>query len=654
MSISFSSSELQSFDFQQSREWLETNGLGGWASSSLSGAHTRRYHGILVAAVEPPAKRMVLVSKFDETVTVRGKQYELGCNQFGGVIHPQKFQYLQSFSHNLFPTFGYSLDGAHLSKSIVAMHGENTVLILYELSRDSGTVLLQFTPLLAGRNYHSLGNAQRVVSRDIRVLPDGIGVKPFADAPEVYFRVPKSSFTHEPDWHYKFHYTAEHQRGYDCDEDLFCPGRFAVALHAGEKLGVIISTVNPSQRDPFRMFQGEQERRSRLVAVAPARDDLAAGLHLAADQFLVERGAGLKSIIAGYHWFTDWGRDAMISLPGLCLVTGKFDHARRVLLAFTEKISRGMLPNNFGDDNVPVGYNSIDGTLWYFIALYKFFLYTKDRAFIEQMLPVLHDIIDWHLKGTRYEIHVDHDGLLAGGNPTVQLTWMDAKVGDWVVTPRQGKPVEVNALWYNCLQIMAFFSQLTGESEQAKDFEVRARVAYNRFNEIFWNGEYDCLFDCIDGANRDNKIRPNQIFALSLPWTLLSPERAAKVLKVVEQKLLTPFGLRTLDPHHPSYQGYYAGTQQTRDAAYHQGTVWSWLLGPYITALVRLEGKRGQQRARTLVERFASHLRDAGIGTVSEIFDGNEPHHPRGSIAQAWGVAEVLRAYTEDVLGLVP
>ncbi|MBN8550332.1 MAG: glycogen debranching enzyme N-terminal domain-containing protein [Deltaproteobacteria bacterium] len=648
MSVTFAKSDLQNFEELQSREWIETNGLGGWASSTLSGAHTRRYHGLLVAAVKPPAGRSVLISKLDDTIVRGKKRFHLATNQYRSTLSPAGYTYLESFSHNLFPTFDYRVEDILISKTIIAMHGENTTLVLYEVLKADSEFSLHLRPLSAARPYHHLRHADST-PWPASFSEDVLDIASYDGQPEFFIRVPEATFHPDADWFYRFQYLAERQRGYDYEEDLFSHGHFEVALRKGSKLGVIVSTAPPPQRDAFKLFQLEQERRSVLLSKAPRKDDFAATLHLAADQFIVERGLQLKTLIAGYHWFTDWGRDAMISLPGLCLTTKRFDDAKRILLAFTEKISRGMLPNNFADDNSPAGYNSVDGTLWYFVALYKYLRYTDDLSFIEQLLPVLHDILNWHVRGTRFDIFVAPDGLLHAGNPAVQLTWMDAKVGDWVVTPRQGKAVEVNALWYNALKITEHFCGLCNQAEEAEDLAARARVVHERFNEIFWNGEQECLFDCIDGSNRDARIRPNQIFALSLPFPLMSEERALKILRMVEAKLYTPFGLRTLDPQHPNYQGQYAGTQQTRDAAYHQGTAWSWLLGPYMTAIARFEGQAGQNKLRQIVERFKPHFGEAGIGTVSEIFDGNEPFTARGSISQAWGVAELLRAYSEDV-----
>jgi predicted glycogen debranching enzyme len=373
-------------------------------------------------------------------------------------------------------------------------------------------------------------------------------------------------------------------------------------------------------------------------------------LAFAADQFIVKRGE-LKTVIAGYHWFADWGRDTMISLPGLCLTTGRFEDTKNILKAFANSVSEGMLPNRFPDQGEAPEYNTFDATLWFFHAIYKYYECTKDKAFIQSVLPVLQDIIDWHYKGTRYNIHVDaSDELLYGGQDGVQLTWMDAKVGDWVVTPRKGKPVEINALWYNALSIMDFLLSEQGNKAEADKYKMKARVVANSFNEKFWNEENGYLYDCIDGDFKDASIRPNQIYAISLPFPLLTKEKAAKVFQVVKDNLLTPKGLRSLAPSHPDYKPVYGGDPWHRDGAYHQGTVWSFLLGAYVDALMQVTNGKGKKEATEILKTFFNHLDEAGIGTVSEIFDAEPPHTPRGCMAQAWGVGEVLRMAVEHEL----
>jgi predicted glycogen debranching enzyme len=421
-------------------------------------------------------------------------------------------------------------------------------------------------------------------------------------------------------------------------------------LKAGDKLGVIASTKAPDGRDAFDLFQAEKNRRKRLIANLKVTDEFTETLALAADQFIVERGEDLKTIIAGYHWFTDWGRDTMIALPGLTLATGRFSDAKKIIRAFARSASKGMLPNRFPDAGEAPEYNTVDATLWFFIAIYKYLRYTDDKRFVKnELMPVLQDIIAWHERGTRYNIHVDEDGLLYAGQAGIQLKWMDAKVGDWVVTPRTGKAVEINALWVNALAIYAWLSKVFGQVDQAKRFAKRAGQLKNHFREVFWFEEGGYLYDYVDGDIRDTSLRPNQIIAISLPYPLLEEEKAQRLLQIIMDKLYTPFGLRSLAPEDPNYHPVYSGNVFQRDSAYHQGTAWSWLLGPLLTALVRFHGSDGKAKARNLIAELKPHFEDSGLGSISEIFDADAPHSARGCIAQAWSVGEILRAYTENL-----
>jgi predicted glycogen debranching enzyme len=402
------------------------------------------------------------------------------------------------------------------------------------------------------------------------------------------------------------------------------------------------------------LLQEERKRREELLKDQPA-DELVRQLVLAADQFIVKRNTGnsLKeqgaTIIAGYHWFTDWGRDTMISLPGLTLNTGRYADAKKIIKAFAASVSEGMLPNRFQDNGEPPEYNNVDGTLWYFIAVHKYLQATDDKKFIlEDILPVLQDIIEWHLKGTRYNIHADTDGLLYAGENGQQLTWMDARIGNWVVTPRMGKPVEIQALWYNALKIYAALLQQNKQKKEAGAIELLAEKTKESFSRLFWNKERKCLYDVIDENNTPvDEIRPNQLFAISLPFALVSGKQAAAVVKLVTDKLYTPAGLRTLPADDIHFIPHYGGDQWHRDSAYHEGTVWSWLLGPYVDAILKVNGEKGKTKAKKVISNFAYHLEEACLGSVSEIFDGEPPHHPRGCVAQAWGVAEVLRVIKE-------
>ncbi len=633
------------------REWLETNGLGGWASSTVSGAHTRRYHGLLVAATRPPVGRMVLLSKLDEVILCNGQRYDLACNYFPGAVHPSGYNYLQSFEKEFFPRSTYNAGGMRIQKTISAINGENTTLVLYEVMESQAPFVLELQPFVASREYHSLAHANDSIQRDGH-FQDGIfRVQPYEGVPEFFISIPGTEFIPAPNWYFNFEYPVERQRGLDFREDLFTYGTFRQRLEAGQRVGVIISTRDPVGRDAFELHEQEEQRRRSLLHFLPNRDDFPVMLALAADQFLVQRSKNLRTIIAGYHWFTDWGRDTMIALPGITLVTGRYEDARKILLAFAGSVSQGMLPNRFPDAGEEPEFNTVDATLWFFVAVYDYFRYTRDSDFVHaEMLPVMQEILSWHEKGTRYAIHVDSDGLLSAGASGVQLTWMDAKVGDWVITPRQGKAVEINALWYNALRIFTHLLLSADKQVKAIEYERRADQVKKSFYRVFWNKEKQCLFDYIDGDYKDSAIRPNQVFALSLPFPLLSAKRSKRVLAVLEEKLLTPYGLRSLSPEHPDYRSRYEGDSLSRDSSYHQGTVWPWLLGPFITALINVNGSAGKEQAKWIFETMAVHLTEAGIGTISEIFDAEAPHTARGCISQAWSVSELLRAYMEVVV----
>ena len=648
MPITFDKSVTNDLDRAASREWMEANGLGGWASGTIAGCHTRRYHGLLVAATHPPVGRMVLLSKLAETLIVGESRVELDTNRYPGAVHPHGFEALSGFSIDPFPTFIFEAEGARLVKTVAAAHGENTTIVTYALESATGPVTLELRPLIAFRDYHALQHANDSLRFADATFRDGVfRARPYAGGPELFLSVPGAEFEARPDWYFRFEYALELERGLDAHEDLFSHGVFRVTLAPGERVGLLASAGDVGGRDAFDLLAKQRTRR-RLVAEASVEgDELARSLALAADAFVVRRGDDLRTIIAGYPWFTDWGRDTMIALPGICLATGRHEDAKKILRAFANSVDRGMLPNRFPDDGEAPEYNTVDATLWLFVAVRRYLDASGDERFVlDEMLPVLEEIVSWHERGTRYGIRMDTDGLLRAGEPGVQLTWMDAKVGDWVVTPRQGKPVEIQALWINALAILADLRSRAGRD--AAELGARVRTATERFAEIFWNETDGCLYDVVDGTYRDASIRPNQIFALSLPYPLLPKDKARKVLAVVEAHLLTPVGLRSLAPSDPMYCGRYEGGPRERDGAYHQGTVWSWLLGPYADALVKTHGALAKPRARKALSAIAPHLLEAGLGTVSEIFDGDAPHAPRGCPAQAWSVGEILRAWIDS------
>jgi len=649
MPISFDATVTHDFENAASREWLEANGLGGWASGTIAGCHTRRYHGLLVAATRPPVGRMVLLSKLSETLVLGDERFELDTNRYSGAVNPRGYEMLSSFALDPMPTFVYEAGGVKLRKTITAIHGENTTVVLYEVLEAPSSFSLELRPLIAYRDYHALQHRNDAIRFANATFADGVfRARPYDGAPELFLQAAGCSFSAKPDWYFRFEYAKEQERGLDAYEDLFCYGAFHRQLAKGDRFGVIVSTGEVDGRDPMALVAKERARRKAVASAVAGDDDTVRALTLAADSFIVRRGEDLRTIIAGYPWFSDWGRDTMIALPGVCLATGRYDDAKKILRAFARSVDAGMLPNRFPDEGYAPEYNTVDATLWFFVAAHRYLEASGDEEFVlGELLPVFEEIVGWHERGTRYGIKVDDDGLLLAGAPGTQLTWMDAKIGDWVVTPRQGKPVEIQALWYNALCVLADLRKRAGRAADSASLLARAKQVKERFVEVFWNAEASCLFDVVDGDRQDASIRPNQVFALSLPYPMLPKDKARSVLAVIEQKLLTPYGLRSLAPDDPAYRGRYEGDPASRDSAYHQGTVWSWLLGPYADALVKTNGAVGKPKARKAIEGLKPHLQEAGLGTISEIFDGDAPHAPRGCPAQAWSVGEALRVFKD-------
>ncbi len=645
--IVFNSDICTDFLAASSREWLETNGIGGFASGTISGANTRRYHGIFTPAIDPPLGRVTMLSKLEETLLIGDATYELSANQYPEKLHPQGFQFLRSFRLDPFPIWTFEVDGVRVEKKIFMVHAENAVVCVWKVRRlrrrDSRSISLEVRPLLSFVDYHHLRREGSEFDGDYISEGQTISMRPDAELPQINFQHNGSKVEKTGYWYKDFEYAIERERGFDFREDLFQP--FAINFEDARMAEIIVSTGQSETRDAAKSERAEIKRRRGLVRAAGATDGLTKQLVLAADQFVVSRGDG-HTIIAGYPWFSDWGRDTMIALNGLTLAAGRPEIAREILLEFSRHISQGMLPNRFPDAGSEAEYNTVDATLWYFEAIRAYIEQTGDLAFVRDSLyEKLADIVAWHLRGTRYKIHVDTDGLLYAGEPGVQLTWMDAKVGDLVITPRIGKPVEIQALWYNALRIMAELAEKFGDLEDRERYAAMAELATLSFNALFWNENEQCLFDVVENGNRDASVRPNQIFAVSLPYSMLDAERSKMVVDKVEAELLTPVGLRSLSPEDPKYIPIYMGSPFDRDSAYHQGTVWAWLIGPFVDSYRKVypdsETKIGE-----MLSGFESHLSEAGIGQISEIFDAEAPHAPRGCPAQAWSVAEVLRVLT--------
>ena len=640
----------------EDREWLVTNGIGGFASGTVAGSLTRRYHGLLVAALQPPLGRTQLVATLDETLRYAGSDYALTTQHWAsGAIDPSGFRYIESFHlEGATPVWIYALADALIEKRVWMRQGENTTFVQYALVRGSSPVEMELKALVNYRDFHSSTHAGDWRMK-IEPVQDGVKISAFDGATTFYLRSSGAQCEPRHEWYHDCFQPREKERGLDDHEDHLFATLFRAKLEVGASLTIVMTTETNASLDGGRARTERAGHEAKLLRAWWSKDtkspDLAPAwlsqLVFAADQFIVKRSLPNqpdgRSIIAGYHWFGDWGRDTMIALPGLTLVTGRPEIARQILLAFAHYVDGGMLPNNFPDAGGKPEYNTVDAALWFFEASRQYFAASQDTGTLQKLFPVLAGIISAHVKGTRYNIQVDAaDGLLYAGGPGVQLTWMDAKVGDWVVTPRTGKPVEINALWINALETLAGFARLL--QKPSGDYESLAAQAKQGFQK-FWNSDRGCCFDVIDspGIGNDASLRPNQIFAVSLPVTPLTAEQQKSVVNICAQRLLTSYGLRSLAPGEPPYQGHYNGGPRERDVAYHQGTAWGWLLGPFALAHFRLYNDRAA--ALRFLEPLGRQIYTYGLGSLGEIFDGDAPFTPRGCIAQAWTVGEVLRAW---------
>jgi predicted glycogen debranching enzyme len=673
---------LSDVDEALGREWLVTNGLGGYASSTVLGVNTRKYHGLLVAAFNPPINRWVLLTKLDEELKIGAETYALGANEFHDVMHPEGYRFLSSFVLSPLPTYKYNVGGVKLQKTIFMPYMKNATAVTYEIYNPlKEKVSLHVSPLVNSRHIYNTTDRDSLSWSFIQKRYREAVVIETSDS--LFSLILSSgndnSFVEESWWVEKIFYRVDASRRESSVDDQFRPGFFkfsvgpkekkkfyvlAVAGKNGKGAQRLFSSFGKGVEDIERLYREEIERRKGLLGQFRERhsdlemEDWMKWLIQAADSFIVSRASTKKkSVIAGYHWFDDWGRDSLISLPGLTLVTGRFEDAKEILLTFKRYCHKGVIPNRFSDKagGTPL-YNTVDATLWFFNAVLQYLKYTGDYRFVQEKLwKTLNEIIEYHVQGTTFGIHMEEDGLIAHGP---QLTWMDATTIDKFVTPRNGKAVEIQALWYNALKTMQLLAKRFNQSDKAETYYSMAGKARVSFSEKFWNPNKGCLFDVVGNDGADSSLRPNQMIAVSLDFPIVDLKRGEKIVDIVWKRLGGTYGLKTLPDNDLRYIGKYLGDWEHRDSAYHNGTVWAWLLGPFTTAFLKTKNYEESWRKFAfksfLQPLFREEIHRAGLGTISEIFDGDAPHSPRGCISQAWSVAEPLRAYVEDVAFVRP
>lgn len=651
------------------REWAVTNGIGGYAGSSMIGAHSRTHQGYLIASLHAPIERYLVFSKINETATVGTSTVSFETSQHcasGKTVYTEGQKFLTSFIYDGSVHYTYETDNFSFEKHITLKRNANVCAVAYELTAGDSDCTFTLTPLF---NYREHSESS---------TPDTLKFETFTKD-RTFYLVPEKN----KDIAIRFQTSegtfSERETVYDIDMQLqievdletdgldchYCPVDLSIAVPANttKKVSILCSIGDVNERpapvsatEAFSILEENARCHAELFEKAGYRDSFANQLVLASDQFLTYReSTKMMTVLAGLPWFTDWGRDTMIAFTGLTLCTKRFKEAEEILLTFARYIRHGIVPNMFPDDNMPPLYNTVDASLWYFYAVYQYLHYNpaaEAEAFVkEQIFPHLKEIVSAYEKGTDFSIYMEDDGLIHAGSGLDQITWMDVRVGDWVATPRHGKPVEINALWYNALRIMESLCEKFDEDASA--YRTRANQVKESFNAKFWDSSNQCLFDVVDGDEPDDHIRPNQIYAVSLPFSLLPEEQEKAVVALVEKELFVGCGLRSLAPDHPDYHGIYCGALAKRDAAYHQGTAWGFLLGGFFSAYMKVNhhSSSAAENAVRMLEPVRKHLSDSGcIGSISEIFDGDAPHNPRGCYAQAWSVGEVLRCYCEDIL----
>jgi predicted glycogen debranching enzyme len=653
--------EIKDFTTEQlvEKEWLLTNSRAAFSSGTLAGCNTRRYHALLVGSQNPPACRIKALSNCLETIQAGQQEYSFSCFEFEKAFHPQGYQYLRRFRKDVGVHWDYELPFACVSRSLYLLPDSDNIALIYTFSEVKKEFDFAVRPFTAMRDFHCLQKASNGLyslwnDQDISVQSNGN-----LDGKLTMF-CEMMRFEQMPQWWYRFFYRQEQRRGQDCLEDLWSPGVFRCHVNSSGKIVLWAGFTESSESQPPLntldadiAIEGLRLRQKELLKTSNPAEPIQQQLFLASGQFLAERMISehpTPTIIAGFPWFVDWGRDTFISLEGLCLCTGRYDAAAGVLQTFARAVSEGMIPNRFDDYGQAAHYNSVDASLWFVHAAFAYLHYTNDRqTFASTLLPAVKWIIDSYHRGTRFNIHADKDGLISAGNAETQLTWMDAKHNGVVFTPRYGKAVEINALWYNALRNLEAYYQ-DKNVEQTAFYHAAAEEVQKNFARLFWNEKTNCLYDCVlpDGTE-DASIRPNQIFAVSLPFSPLNRQQQALVVGIVQGHLLTPRGLRTLSAVDSRYIPHYEGDPFQRDAAYHQGTVWPWLIGPFVEAYLRVHefsGEAKSQCSQFLAPLLAHLTEDGCLGSISEIFDAEPPQNPKGCFAQAWSVAEVLRAWS--------
>ncbi|MEM3700459.1 MAG: amylo-alpha-1,6-glucosidase [Candidatus Bathyarchaeia archaeon] len=679
-SINLNSEKLSNFEEAIKREWIITNGLGGYASSTTLGINTRKYHGLLLAAFHPPGDRRACLEKLDEELGIGNDVYPLGANEFQNGIFPKGYLFLKEFSVSPFPQYVYAVQNVEVQKIIFMPYEKNSVLVLYRVLNGSGSdVKIRVFPLINCRHMHAVTDRWKIFGKFTQ-KQEGKEVEMCLSNTQSVLTMKTTSghYYAAEKWIEKIFYREEALRGETCIDDYFQPGFVEVDVKAGVNESFAITFVASESRadakrsleeapysvyDAEALYEKELERREKFLAkfyhehLDIQEKDWLNWILLATDTFIVKGISDLeRAVIAGYHWFETWGRDTFISLPGLMLVTGRFEDARKVFMTFKKHCKDGLIPNFLPEHSKEPVYNTVDATLWFVNAIWQYLKYTNDFKFVQELLwDTLKLIMENHTKGTNFGIRLDTDGLLAH-NP--QLTWMDAVVDGQPVTPRGGKAVEVQALWYNALMVMEILASKFKEKGEAEKYANLAEKAKTSFVEKFWNAEKNYLFDVVGENEKDSSLRPNQIIAVALDFTMLDKPKSEKIVDAVQHELLTPYGLRTLAKSDPKYVEVYSGDRRSRDKAYHNGTVWPWLLGPFTKAYLKTKSytdfRREYALKNFLLPLFTQQPFKAGLGTISEIFDGDPPHTPRGCIAQAWSIAEPLRAYIEDIMQIRP